>query len=87
MQHLNQDGTDAYRFTYYSPAEPSTIHARSISEIPSNGDNLSSMLKKGCFWIDVLSPTDAEMKALSKVSSNSILYGTASWCLRVRHFE
>ncbi|ORY97503.1 hypothetical protein BCR43DRAFT_438092 [Syncephalastrum racemosum] len=67
MQHLNQDGTDAYRFTYYSPAEPSTIHARSISEIPSNGENLSSMLRKGCFWIDVLSPTDAEMKALSKI--------------------
>ncbi|KAI9252812.1 hypothetical protein BDA99DRAFT_520135 [Phascolomyces articulosus] len=62
-----QEETDVYRFTYYSPSEPSTIHARSISEIPSNGDQLSTMIKKGCFWIDVLCPTDAEMKAFSKI--------------------
>ncbi|KAI8142661.1 hypothetical protein BJV82DRAFT_133558 [Fennellomyces sp. T-0311] len=66
IKHQQED-PDLYRITYYSPSEPSTIHARSISEIPSNGDQLSSMIKKGCFWIDVLCPTDAEMKAFSKV--------------------
>ncbi|OBZ83558.1 putative metal ion transporter C17A12.14 [Choanephora cucurbitarum] len=58
-----------YRVTYYSAHEASTIHARSICEIPDGNENetLTDMLKKGCFWIDILNPTDNEMKALCKV--------------------
>jgi magnesium transporter len=53
--------------TYYSSAEPSTIHARSISEIPGyNNESLTDMMQKGCFWIDIHNPTDNEMKALCK---------------------
>lgn len=53
--------------TYYSSAEPSTIHARSIGEIPDyNDESLTGMMKKGCFWIDIHNPTDAEMRAIGK---------------------
>ncbi|KAI9312926.1 hypothetical protein BX666DRAFT_1865443, partial [Dichotomocladium elegans] len=58
---------NTYRITFYSPSETASIHARTMSEIPPNGERLSSLMKKGCFWIDILSPTDAEMKALGKV--------------------
>ncbi|KAJ2961627.1 hypothetical protein NQZ79_g3160 [Umbelopsis isabellina] len=44
-----------------------TIHARTLSEIPSNGENLIDMMKQGQYWIDILNPTDMEMKALSKI--------------------
>ncbi|KAI8148183.1 hypothetical protein BJV82DRAFT_506914 [Fennellomyces sp. T-0311] len=54
------------RVTLFSVTEPASIHARSIDAIPSHGQKLSDLLKKGCFWLDILSPTDAEMKALSK---------------------
>ncbi|KAG0172428.1 CorA metal ion transporter [Apophysomyces sp. BC1034] len=67
MKHPGLNDSDMYRITYYSPAEASTIHARTISEIPSKNQRLSDMLKKGCFWIDVLNPTDAEMRALGKI--------------------
>ncbi|CAO3612348.1 unnamed protein product [Mucor hiemalis] len=67
---LNSDNKiepDHYRVTYYSSAEPSTIHARSIGEIPDhNDDSLTGMMKKGCFWIDIHNPTDAEMRAMGK---------------------
>ncbi|KAI9475411.1 MAG: hypothetical protein EXX96DRAFT_486814 [Benjaminiella poitrasii] len=66
---MNVDKSDTGecdRITYYSTAEPNTIHARSVSEIPGQNNSLSEMLKKGCFWIDVLNPTDVEMKALCK---------------------
>ncbi|KAL1935688.1 hypothetical protein VTP01DRAFT_4828 [Rhizomucor pusillus] len=67
FKHPEPEDNEAYRISFYSTAETSTIHARSFSEIPSSDETLSSMLKKGCFWIDVLSPTDTEMKALSKI--------------------
>ncbi|KAI9014002.1 hypothetical protein CLU79DRAFT_721895 [Phycomyces nitens] len=59
--------SDPLRFTYYSPSEPATIHARSFSEIPVRGEKLSTMIKKGCFWIDILNPTDEEMRVLSSI--------------------
>ncbi|RUP46561.1 hypothetical protein BC936DRAFT_146804 [Jimgerdemannia flammicorona] len=58
--------SDQFRFTFYSTHQPSTIHARSMCEIPNKGESLSNMMRAGCFWMDVLSPTDSEMKALSK---------------------
>ncbi|CAO3684941.1 unnamed protein product [Rhizopus stolonifer] len=58
---------DQYRVTYYSPCEATTIHSRSISEIPDYKEgSLGDMLKKGCFWIDIFNPTDLEMRALCK---------------------
>ncbi|ORX63141.1 cora-domain-containing protein [Hesseltinella vesiculosa] len=65
--HPESDDPNQYRFSFYSTAEPSTIHTRYLHEIPSKGTRLTDMLKKGCFWIDVLNPTDAEMKILCKV--------------------
>ncbi|CAO3614448.1 unnamed protein product [Mucor fragilis] len=69
MNSADKNETDHYRVTYYSSAEPSTIHARSIGEIPeyNQDETLTDMMKKGCFWIDVHNPTDSEMKALCKV--------------------
>ncbi|KAI8647181.1 hypothetical protein BD408DRAFT_408732 [Parasitella parasitica] len=69
MMNPDKNETDHFRITYYSSAEPSTIHARSIGEIPeyNQDESLSDMMKKGCFWIDVHNPTDSEMKALCKV--------------------
>jgi magnesium transporter len=53
--------------TFYSPSETSTIHSRTISEIPDqNKASLTDMLKRGCFWIDIQNPTDDEMRALGK---------------------
>ncbi|KAI8580044.1 hypothetical protein K450DRAFT_239103 [Umbelopsis ramanniana AG] len=67
-KHLDVDQQDnSYRVTFYSPHLSATIHARTISEIPSNGETLVSMMKKGQYWIDILNPTDMEMKALSKI--------------------
>ncbi|ORX51227.1 cora-domain-containing protein [Hesseltinella vesiculosa] len=57
---------DNYRVSFYSVAEPSTIHAKNIAELPDRDQSFSSMLKKGCFWLDVMCPTDQEMKQLSK---------------------
>lgn len=102
-------GERPYRFSFYSNALPSTIHARSLAEIPAedqtfedlfvgrrapvfepasaqssihmnasgtnNGKPRSGVLMRtdedaeaNTWWLDVLSPTDDEMKLLSKVS-------------------
>ncbi|GJJ77328.1 magnesium transporter [Entomortierella parvispora] len=57
---------DAYRFTLYSTASV-TVHAQTLGEIPPRGQTLSSMLQAGCFWLDVLAPTDSEIRMLSQV--------------------
>ncbi|KAI8089451.1 uncharacterized protein BX664DRAFT_262880, partial [Halteromyces radiatus] len=57
---------DLYRVSFYSVAEPSTIHAKSVAELPDQGQSFSEMLQKGCFWLDVMCPTEMEMKQLSK---------------------
>jgi len=59
------------RFTFYSTAY-STIHARSLAEIPSTGTSLSEMLKAGCWWIDILSPTDSEVQDLGRFTTRSL---------------
>ncbi|KAJ3772146.1 hypothetical protein FB446DRAFT_689752 [Lentinula raphanica] len=118
---LNTGHDRPYRFSFYSNALPSTIHARSLSEIPAEGQTFEDLFSglsrekadqhtkdkrptsagpKGYFpgnvkpsyrsrpgfgggmgltsydgddpesstwWLDVLSPTDEEMKMLSKV--------------------
>ncbi|CAI2179958.1 13792_t:CDS:2 [Funneliformis geosporum] len=56
----------SYRFTFYSTAY-STVHARSLAEIPSTGTSLSEMLKAGCWWIDILSPSDSEIQELGRI--------------------
>ncbi|KAI8334443.1 hypothetical protein BC941DRAFT_105151 [Chlamydoabsidia padenii] len=58
------DNSEANRISYYSTAEPSTIHARYLCEIPPEGVLFSDMLKKGCFWIDLLNPSDTEMRTV-----------------------
>ncbi|CAG8434199.1 1750_t:CDS:2 [Ambispora gerdemannii] len=56
----------SYRYTFYSTAY-STVHARSLAEIPPSNTSLSDMLKSGCWWIDILAPSDAEMRDLGKI--------------------
>ncbi|KAI1318839.1 CorA metal ion transporter [Mortierella claussenii] len=57
---------DAYRFTLYSTASV-TVHAQTLGEIPPRGQTLSKMLQAGYFWLDVLAPTDEEIRMLSQV--------------------
>ncbi|KAG9072128.1 CorA metal ion transporter [Linnemannia hyalina] len=58
---------DAYRFTLYSTASV-TVHAQTLGEIPPRGQTLSNMLQAGYFWLDVLAPTDEEIRMLSQIS-------------------
>ncbi|KAF9969745.1 CorA metal ion transporter [Actinomortierella ambigua] len=57
---------DTYRFTLYTTSTV-TIHAQTLGEIPGKGQTLSGMLQAGYFWLDVLAPTDDEVKMLSRV--------------------
>ncbi|KAJ6616267.1 magnesium transporter [Mycena sp. CBHHK59/15] len=91
-----------YRFSFYSNALPATIHARSLSELPAEGQSFTDLFsgrasrpgptpvvgertprhsnykplgehphdpESNTWWLDVQSPTDDEMKMLSKVFS------------------
>ncbi|CAJ0635022.1 7961_t:CDS:2 [Entrophospora sp. SA101] len=60
------DLTEELRFTFYS-TETGTIRANCFSEIPPKGQTMTELLRQGCFWIDVLSPTDSEMRILSSI--------------------
>ncbi|KAI8337945.1 hypothetical protein BC941DRAFT_478966 [Chlamydoabsidia padenii] len=55
-----------YRVSFYSVAEPSTLHAKTVTTLPTHHTHFSDLLKKGCFWLDVMCPTETEMKQLSK---------------------
>ncbi|TDL29676.1 cora-domain-containing protein [Rickenella mellea] len=83
-----------YRFSFYSNALSATIHARSLTELPADGQSFEDLFagigghadreemgpsKPGVndahdgepctWWLDITSPTDEEMKLLSKVFS------------------
>ncbi|KPV75990.1 uncharacterized protein RHOBADRAFT_14111 [Rhodotorula graminis WP1] len=82
-------GPRPYRFSFYSNALPSTIHARSLAEIPGEGQSFEELFlgsrqppgekprtgvmrsdedaEANTWWLDVMCPTDQEMKVLSKV--------------------
>lgn len=91
-----------YRFTFYSNALPSTIHARYLSELPGPGQSFEDLIRgvpngediksvktgqgpalmagrplmghgrhdnespTNTWWLDVLCPTDQEMKTLAR---------------------
>ncbi|WFD32795.1 CorA metal ion transporter [Malassezia sp. CBS 17886] len=90
-----------YRFTFWSNALPSTVHARYLSELPAQGQTFDELLRgvapkdadaprtatqeletmekvtgegdvpggaqeENTWWLDVLCPTDQEMKTLSR---------------------
>ncbi|CAI2166702.1 17444_t:CDS:2 [Funneliformis geosporum] len=57
---------EEYRFVFYSVAS-GTIKARSLAEIPPEGKTMTELLKQGIFWLDVLAPTDSEMRILSSI--------------------
>lgn len=44
-----------------------TLRARSLNDIAFEGQPLAELLKTGSYWIDVLAPTDVEMRMISKV--------------------
>ncbi|EIW68220.1 hypothetical protein TREMEDRAFT_32191 [Tremella mesenterica DSM 1558] len=87
----NQRGHDSpYRFSFYSSAMNVTIHARTMADLPDEGQNFEDLFKgrggetanrsghgtdgarheydpeNHTWWLDVLSPTDDEMRMLSK---------------------
>ncbi|KAG9285404.1 hypothetical protein G9A89_010879 [Geosiphon pyriformis] len=72
-KYLHMKGTEtkspnesSYRYTFYSTAY-STVHARSLAEVPPSGSSLTEMLKSGCWWLDILSPGESEMRDLGRI--------------------
>ncbi|KAG9290402.1 hypothetical protein G9A89_007133 [Geosiphon pyriformis] len=61
-----EDLSDKLRFTFYS-VERGAIQAHSFFELPPEETSFENLLKQGVFWINVLAPSDSEMKMLSKI--------------------
>ena len=59
---------DAFRFTLFSTSS-ATVHAKSLFELAHEGHTLTTVLQKGFFWLDILTPTDEEVKVLSQVGA------------------
>ncbi|SAM06499.1 hypothetical protein [Absidia glauca] len=73
FDHLYDDYTNYsgkqpndYRVSFYSVSEPSTLHAKNVADLPDASTRFSHLLQQGCFWLDVMCPTEIEMKQLSK---------------------
>ncbi|CAG8546532.1 3415_t:CDS:2 [Paraglomus brasilianum] len=60
------DLKEEYRYTFYSTAS-GTRRAKTLGSLPPKGTSITDLLKQNNFWIDILSPTDSEMRALSKI--------------------
>jgi hypothetical protein len=54
------------RFVFYSVGT-GTVRSDSLAGLQHEGSNLEELLLAGNFWIDITSPTDSEMKTISKV--------------------
>lgn len=54
------------RFVFYS-VDTGTVRSDSLAGLQHEGSNLEALLLAGNFWIDITSPTDSEMKTISKV--------------------
>lgn len=68
IKHLEQHPMTAKRrITLYSVVEPTSIHGSSFADIRRNNKALGGLMKKGNFWLDIESPTEAEMRMLSTV--------------------
>ncbi|CAG8454250.1 14495_t:CDS:2 [Funneliformis mosseae] len=65
IKNFNEIRED-YRFVFYSVAS-GTIKAKSLAEISPEGKTMTELLKQGIFWLDVLAPTDSEMRILSSI--------------------
>ncbi|KAG0056185.1 CorA metal ion transporter [Gryganskiella cystojenkinii] len=66
-QEMNQTLTEnAFRFTLFSTSSV-TVHAKSLFELAPEGQTLTAVLQTGFFWLDILSPTDDEVRTLSLV--------------------
>lgn len=68
-QQENSHLQDKNRYMYYHP-DTGCIKGRTLTDmnLPIN-TTLQSLLVKESYWIDITSPTDEEMKAISKVSN------------------
>ncbi|CUS08009.1 unnamed protein product [Tuber aestivum] len=57
---------EPYRFTYFNDELPATIHSHTISELLQPGQTFRDLFlrigPRPTFWLDVMNPTDAEMK-------------------------
>ncbi|CAB4385017.1 unnamed protein product [Rhizophagus irregularis] len=60
------DVKEESRFVFYSIAT-GTIKAKSFATIPPEGKTMAELLKQGIFWLDVLAPTETEMRILSSI--------------------
>ncbi|OZJ02037.1 hypothetical protein BZG36_05079 [Bifiguratus adelaidae] len=54
------------RFMYYH-VDVGTIRSHSLGGLTQNGTSIGDLLMRGNFWIDVLAPTEAEMRAIGRI--------------------
>lgn len=56
------------RFSFFGSKRDHTIHAKELSSLVDEGSSFASLFdeKGGAWWLDCLSPNDAEMKILSR---------------------
>lgn len=61
-----EDDDRPFRFTYFSDENASTVHSPTLYEVPQQGESFKDLFTtSNTWWLDVNSPTDAEMKILS----------------------
>lgn len=87
------------RYTFYSrtaglieaPSLPQILCKASLEGggVGTEGPRVfSDLLKDGCFWIDILDPSDFDMQILSKVNNiqNEILFYVPLFSLPLVHY-
>lgn len=63
----NQDAPD--RFSFFTSERDDTLHAPNLGGLLSeSSDSFKKLFRqdRGCWWLDVMCPTDAEMKTIAK---------------------
>lgn len=63
----NQDAPD--RFSFFTSERDDTLHAPNLGGLLSDpSDSFKKLFRqdRGCWWLDVMCPTDAEMKTIAK---------------------
>ncbi|CAG8479257.1 1764_t:CDS:2 [Paraglomus occultum] len=65
LPHIHSKCDATLRFTFYSTA-CNTVHAHTLAEIPPPGMTLTQLVMAGCWWIDIVNPTDDDMQLLGR---------------------
>ena len=68
-----QNENEPTRFSFFSSESQSTVHASDLGDLVLPGDTFRDLFELGpaggVWWLDVVSPTEAELQAISKAFS------------------